>query len=85
MYDFMSVEKMVLYWVGKKLCLGFCIRCYEKTHMNILANPILLCTYPGDEGKPNLSHNHQLCKYTTPVPISGEMGDVVSAFTGQSS
>ena len=53
--------------------------------MNILANPILLCTYLGDEGKPNLSHNHQLCKYTTPVPISGEMGDVVSAFTGQSS
>ena len=51
--------------------------------MNILANPILLCTYPGDEEESNLSHNHQLGKYTPPVPISGEMGDVVSAFTGE--
>ena len=51
--------------------------------MNILANPILLCTYPGDEEESNLSHNHQLGKYTPPVPISGEIGDVVSAFTGE--
>ena len=51
--------------------------------MNILANPILLCTYPGDEEESNLSHNHQLCKDTRPVPISVEMGDVVCAFTGE--
>ena len=29
------------YWVGQKVRLGFSIRCYRKTRMNFLANPIV--------------------------------------------
>ena len=31
-----------MYPVGQKVCSGFSIRCYGKTQMNCLANPILL-------------------------------------------
>ena len=39
--------------------------------------------YPGGEDESTLSHSHQLCKYTTLVPVSGERGDLVSPFTDQ--
>ncbi|XP_022422539.1 centromere protein V-like, partial [Delphinapterus leucas] len=34
-----------LYWVGQKVCLSFSVRCYGKTQMNFLANPVFLDIY----------------------------------------
>ena len=31
---------IMIYWVGQKVCLDFSIRCYGKTWINFLANPI---------------------------------------------
>ena len=31
---------ILLYWVGQKVHLGFSVRCYVKTQVNVLANPI---------------------------------------------
>ena len=31
---------MLKYWVGQKVCSGFPVRCYGKTWMNFLPNPI---------------------------------------------
>ena len=31
---------MVLHWVGQKVHVAFSVRCYAKTQMNFLANPI---------------------------------------------
>lgn len=36
------VEK---YWVGQKACLDFSIKCYRKTPMYFLANPICMPCY----------------------------------------
>ena len=37
-----STEK---HWIGQKVHLGFSMRCYRKTWMNFLANPINTCIY----------------------------------------
>ena len=33
----------VKYWVGQKVCLGFSVKCYGKTRVNLLINPIKKC------------------------------------------
>ena len=38
--DCYSVLIVLIYWVGQEVHSGFSVRCYGKTQMNFLANPI---------------------------------------------
>ena len=45
--------------VGQKVHLGFSIKCYGKTQMNFLPNPVLSSVYGWDKGLENfLPHGH---------------------------
>ena len=41
-----DVSSSVMHSVGKKVRLGFSVKCYGKTRTNVLANPILLSIKP---------------------------------------